>query len=320
MTALPLDRTRIEAAARAIDPVFTASPQYDAEALDDALGCRLVVKVETVNPIRSFKGRGADWFAQGLPAASRLVAASAGNFGQGLAWAARRLGHGLTSVTARDANPLKIERMRALGAKVHADGSDFDDAKDRARALAGATGARFVEDGQEPAISEGAGTIGLELAHAAGDLDAVLIPLGNGALAIGVATWFRHARPRTRLVAVAAAGAPAMALSWRAHRPVATESVATIADSVAVRVPVPAAVAALQALLDDVVLVEDQAMLEAMRLAHERLGLVVEPAGTIGLAALLADRARCKGRRIATILCGGNLTPSQIAAWLTGRS
>jgi len=320
MTALPLDPARIEAAARAIDPVFTGSPQFHAEALDEALGCRLVVKVETVNPIRSFKGRGADWFAQGLPAASRLVAATAGNFGQGLAWAARRLGHALTIVTARDANPLKIERMRALGAAVHADGSDFDDAKDRARALAEATGARFVEDGQEPAISEGAGTIGLELAGGAGDLDAVLIPLGNGALAIGVATWFRHARPRTRMVAVAATGAPAMALSWRERRPVETRAVATIADGVAVRVPVPAAVAALQDLLDDVVLVDDRVMLVAMRLAHERLGLVVEPAGAIGLAAVLADRARWRDQRIATILCGGNLTAAQIAAWLIDRS
>lgn len=317
MTALPLDPARIEAAARAIDRVFTGSPQFDAEALDDALGCRLVVKVETVNPIRSFKGRGADWFAQGLPAASRLVAATAGNFGQGLAWAARRLGHTLTILTAQDANPLKIERMRALGAVVHADGSDFDDAKDRARALALASGARFVEDGREPAISEGAGTIGLELADVAGELDAVLIPLGNGALAIGVAGWFRHVRPRTRLVAVAATGAPAMALSWRERRPVETGQVATIADGVAVRVPVPEAVAALQDLLDDVVLVEDRAIVQAMRLVHARLGLVVEPAGAIGVAAVLADPARWKGLRIATILCGGNLTPAQIATWLT---
>jgi threonine dehydratase len=317
MTALPLDPGRIEAAARAIDPVFTGSPQFHAEALDEALGCELVVKVETVNPIRSFKGRGTDWFVKCLDGSGPLVCSSAGNFGQGLAYAGTRAGRQVVVFASRHASPIKIERMRALGAEVRQEGEDLEQANDAARAFAQAQGALFVQDGREPTISEGAGTIGHELVAGFPGLDAVLIPLGGGALAIGVATWFRHASPATRRIAVVASGAPAMALSWRERRPVETGTVRTIADGVAIRVPVPEAVEALQDLLDDVVLVDDLIILAAMRLAHQRLGLVVEPAGAIGLAAVLADREHWRGQHVATVLCGGNLTAAQIAAWLT---
>lgn len=311
-----LSLERIARAAREIDPVFRHSPQFRVESLGERLGCDLVVKVETLNPIRSFKGRGADFFVRELPERSpRLTCASAGNFGQGLAYAARRRGIPLDIVASVHANPFKVARMRALGATVRLAGEDFDAAKAEARAWAAREGARYVEDGREPAITEGAGTIAVELAAWDAPIDTLLVPLGNGALLGGIATWWRAHRPETRVVGVCATGAPSMALSWRAHRVVETASAATIADGIAVRVPVPEAVADLQAIVDDIVLVDDDTTLEAMRLVFAHVGILVEPAGVVGVAALLAHRARHAGERVATVLCGSNLTPEQVASY-----
>lgn len=320
MSAPRLSLDRIARAAREIDPVFLNSPQFRAEALGDSLGVDLVVKVESVNPIRSFKGRGADFFVREVDDVSvPLVCASAGNFGQGLAYAARRRGIPLVVFASVNANPLKIERMRALGATVQQAGRDFDAAKAAARVHAAEVGARYVEDGREVAISEGAGSIGVELMAWPDGIDTLLVPLGNGALLGGVATWVRAHAPETRIVGVCAAGAPSMERSWRARRPVETATADTIADGIAVRVPIPEAVDDIQDLVDDIVLVDDATTLDAMRRLFAHLGIVVEPAGAVGVSALIADQERWAGARVATILCGGNLTLAQVEDYdLTG--
>jgi threonine dehydratase len=152
---------------------------------------------------------------------------------------------------------------------------------------------------------------------AAGALgDTILVPLGNGSLVNGIGAWVKARRPTTKVIAVVAAAAPAMALSWRLGRAVETSTAATIADGVAVRVPVPEALAVMRATVDEVVEVDETAILAAMRLAFQTLGLVVEPAGAVGLAALLVDPELGRGRRVATVLCGGNLTASQVREWL----
>jgi threonine dehydratase len=277
-----------------------------------------VLKVETVNPIRSFKGRGSDWLCERLALApgTELVCASAGNFGQGLAFAGVRRGLRVTVFAARNANPFKVERMRALGADVRLEGDDFDAAKDAAQAHAEAHGARFVVDGREPQISEGAGTIGVELSRWPEPFDALLVPVGDGALIAGIGTWAKVRMPGTQVIGVCAAGAPAIALSWRAGRRVSTPAAETIADGIAVREPVPEALADLRRVMDDVVLVTDDSMLAAMRLLFTENGLVVEPAGAAGLAALLEHEGRWRGRQVATPVCGGNLTREQIERWL----
>ncbi len=307
----------IAAAVDAIDARFLDTPQLEFEAVNDALGARLLLKVETVNPIRSFKGRGASAYVAALGRTPpRLVCASAGNFGQGLAWAARARGVALTIFAAEGANPLKIERMRALGAEVRLAGHDFDAAKAAARDHAEASGARYVEDGREPEVTIGAGTIGLELDRDPEPIDAVLVPVGNGALIGGVGTWFRAHRPTTRIVGVVAEGAPAMRRSWERGGVVETDSAETVADGIAVRVPVPAALEVMADVVDAMVAVADDEILAAMRVVHEHAGLVVEPAGAAGLAAVLAHPERWRGRRVATPLCGSNLTPEQMRRWL----
>jgi threonine dehydratase len=308
-----LSLERIQHAATVIPPEFLNTPQYRAESLEPILGCQLIVKLETANPIRSFKGRGSAYFVSQLEAGARIVCASAGNFGQGLAYAVRRRGDvDLTVYASVNANPFKLERMRALGAKVVLAGEDFDAAKLEAKRFAAVTNATMVEDGLIESISEGAGTIGLELARFDGVIDDLVIPLGNGAMLGGVARWFKHARGDTRIVAVQTRGAPAMLESWQAKRVIEHTAIRTIADGIGVRIPIPEAVEDMRDLVDEGLLVRDETILETIKLAHQHLGVVLEPSGAAGLAAILEHRERFSGRSVATILCGGNLTLEQM--------
>jgi threonine dehydratase len=308
-------------AARHIPPELRDSPQFVSGPLSDLLGCTLTLKVETLNPIRSFKGRGAATFV--ARAADRLargvVCASAGNFGQAMAYACRPRLIPVVVYAARKANPLKIERMRSLGADVRLEGDNFDAAKAAARLMGAATGAVMIEDGLQPEISEGAGTIAVELLARGDRFDVVVVPVGNGALIGGMARWIKARAPETEVVGVCSRGAASMADSWR-NGPggaiVSYATVDTIADGIAVREPIPEAVEDMLDLVDDVLLVDDAQLIAAMRLLHLHAGLVVEPAGAAGVAALLADSSRFAGKRVATPLCGGNLTAEQIAAWL----
>ena len=267
-----------------------------------------MLKNETENPIRSFKGRGAQAFVRGaLSAGEPLVTASAGNFGQALALAAVERGHPVTVFAAASASPVKLAAMERLGATVILGGDDFDAAKARGKAWAAARGVRFVEDGAEPAIAEGAGTIAVELQRQAA-VDAVFVPIGNGALAAGVGAWYRHAAPEVRVVGVVAAAAPCMLLSLRARRVIETATAATIADGVAVRQPVPAALEVLYGVVDDVVAVTEDEIVSALRLLHTAAGLEVEPAAALGVAAIARAARDRPGLRAATIVTGANVT------------
>jgi threonine dehydratase len=308
---------RIREAAALIDPVFRDTPQFVCEPLSDRLGVETVLKVECLNPVRSFKGRGGEYLLHRLgPQPAGLVCASAGNFGQGMAYAARSRGVSLTVFAALTANPLKIDRMRALGAKVILDGNDFDEAKDRAMRHAKETGAFYIEDGLLGPIAEGAGTIAFELLRMSEPLDAVVVPLGNGSLINGMGLWLKRASPATRVIAVCTDGAPSMEISWREGKPITTGPTDTIADGIAVRVPVPAALEIMRTAVDEVMLVSDLEIVEAMRLLHRNAGVVVEPAGAAGIAAIAKRRDELAGKRVATPLTGGNVTDEQLRTWL----
>src|SRR5258706_252163 len=306
----------IQEAASVIDPVFRDTPQFVCEPLSDQLGVTTILKVETINPIRSFKGRGTDYLLHRLgPHPAGIVCASAGNFGQGMAFAARKRSVPMTVFAAVNANPLKVERMRALGATVVLEGTDFDEAKDGAIRHASRTGAFYVEDGLLGPISEGAGTVAYELELMDGTLDAYFVPLGNGALVNGMGTWLKRSSPSPIVIAVCPTGAPAMEMSWRAGRPVSTQTMDTIADGIAVRVPVQEALEIMRKTVDDVMLVTDDEIVEAMRLVHRDAGLVVERAGAAGIAAIAKRRKEFAGKRVAAILTGGNVTEEQLRKW-----
>jgi threonine dehydratase len=329
-----LNLANIEKAAQLIDPAFLRSPQYEDGTLNAALGQRVLVKVETANPIRSFKGRGADFFARSLDPKQRIVCASAGNFGQAMAYVGRSRGIPVQVFVANDVNPAKAERMRSLGAKVTLCEGDFDVAKQNARRqTVGHPDCIFVEDGAEDAITEGAGTIGVELL-AAGPIDTVVVPLGDGALITGIAAWIKDRSPGTQIIGVCPEATPAMLHGWREARGMSpmpevphpsssarggrslagtgmNQPTHTIADGIAVCVPVQKAVERMKNLVDDIVLVDDDALIQAMRLSASALGFVLEPSGAAGLAAI--RRHKLPGERLATILTGSNIHPQMLA-------
>lgn len=305
---------RIAAAYAAIDPVFKDTPQFLCDGLAREIGRPVLLKVETLNPIRCFKGRGNSWFAHQCQKGARIVTASAGNFGQGAAYCGTRAGLHVTVVAAENANPLKIDAMRRFGAEVVLRGHDFDAAKGHAAELARATGAAFLEDGRESAIAEGAGTIALELLKSETKPAAIYVPVGNGALISGIAAWTKAQAPDIRIIGVVPEQAPSMALSWRARKVVTTERADTIADGLAVRLPVDVAVDFMLDRVDDMVAVSEARMKEAMQLLFCHAGVIVEPSGAAGLAAILD--ARQEGSPAATILCGGNLRPELLAELL----
>jgi len=289
----------IRRAQASMDPVFRASPQYVHEGLSARAGFPVIVKVETVNPIRSFKGRGT-WVAlhalsdEGRIGPDRpVVVASAGNFGQGVAYAARALGVPAVVFASRNANRAKIARMRALGATVIQEGEAFDDARAGSEAYAVAHGAELLVDGDDPRIACGAATMALEVVDAidGGALPppvVALVPVGNGSLIIGVASGLRHAVPSCRVIGVQAEAAAAMTLSWRAGRPIDTASAATYADGIASRVVIPAAVALMAGRVDDMVLVSEDALHAAQALLTDELGITVEGAAAASWAGLEA--------------------------------
>ncbi|MFG2171164.1 threonine/serine dehydratase [Streptomyces niveus] len=313
-----LDTGRIRAARRLIDPVFLDTPLYRCEALEPGLGCAVSVKLETANPVRSFKGRGTEVVASllGGEGAREVVCASAGNLGQALAWSGRGRGLGVRVVAPRFATRAKLDRIRALGATLELVDGDHELARERAADIARYDGIRLVEDSLDIETCEGAATIGLELAAAAPSFDAVLIALGGGALATGVGHVLKALAPGVEVICVQPLGAPAMTRSWRQRCVVTTESADTIADGVAGRFPIPAVLDDLLLVADDAVLVQEASIIAGMRMLHDHAGLVVEPSAALGIAAVLEDRDRFAGRHVATVVCGGNVDVDAYRRWI----
>ena len=310
-----LDLARILLARTQINPVFLDTPQYECEALGEVLGCRLFLKVETLNPVRSFKGRGTETLLTRLRDAESVVCASAGNLGQALAFGGRRRGIGVTVVASSAANPLKIERTKALGASVILVDGDFEDALETAIHVATDTGAFLVEDSKSVDTCEGAATIGVELSELPDELDSVVISLGAGALASGVGFALKSLRKKCEIICVQPENAPAMTLALRAGRPIEVGIPNTIADGVAGRYVIPEVLDDLSSVVDDAVLVTEGGIVEAMRLLYVHAGLVVEPAAALGVASILEGAGRFDGKSVATILCGSNVTPTDFDLW-----
>lgn len=300
-------------ASRAIDPVFRDTPQYVDEQLCAALGRRVIVKVETANPLRSFKGRGADFLLGRRTDARHVVCVSTGNFGQGIAYAARARGIAAEIFAPAGVNPSKLDRIRSLGATVIEVAAGRSAKEAAAEHVAAHPDCTLIEDGREPEIAEGAGTIAVELLRGERP-DAIVVPLGDGALITGMARWVKEFDPDIRVIGVCATGAPAMLHSYRAGHPVATDRADTIAEGIHVTIPVPESVARLTRLVDDVLPVTDSAMLGAMHLAATTLGLILEPSGAAGLAAIANHDI--PGATLATILTGSNAHSTHLSALL----
>jgi len=273
------------------------TPIYLSETFSRRCHREVRLKAENLQRTGAFKIRGAvNRLAMLTPdeRAAGVVAASAGNHGQAVAWAARELGVRARIFVPVTAPMAKIEACRNYGAETEMVGADFEDALDAALAHVEETGGTFIHPYEDQLVVAGQGTIGLELVEQEPDLGTVLIPIGGGGLALGIATALRALRPEVRLVGVRA-GLDGY----------------TIADGIAVKVPSDFTMPLLEDLLDDIVVVTDEEISEAIVLLLERAKLVVEGAGAVGVAALLAGKAGGTGTAV-PILSGGNIDATML--------
>jgi threonine dehydratase len=287
----------IQEARQRILGIAEETPIYVSETFSRLSGREVRLKAENLQRTGAFKIRGAvNKLATLSPEerAAGVVAASAGNHGQAVAWAARELGVRARIYVPLDAPMAKVEACRNYGAETELTGAYFEDALAAALAEVEETGATFIHPYEDQLVIAGQGTIGLELIEQAPEVETVLIPVGGGGLALGIGTALRALRPEVRLVGVQA-GLDGY----------------TIADGIAVKVPSEFTMPLLEDLLDDLVDVSDEEISEAIVLLLERAKLVVEGAGAVGVAALLAGKAGGSGLAI-PILSGGNIDPTML--------
>ncbi|WJR34934.1 threonine ammonia-lyase [Mycobacteroides immunogenum] len=283
-------------------------------ALSDRCGHEVRLKCENLQRTGSFKPRGAYNRISRLPEDQRVngvVAASAGNHAQGVAWAATTLGIPSTVFMPVGAALPKIVATRSYGATVHLTGSTIDEALVAATEFAAETGAVLIHPFDHHDVVAGQATVGLEILEQLPDVGTIVVPAGGGGLVAGIAAVVKAERPQVRIVAVQAAGAAAWPVSLKAGHPVALESMETMADGIAVGKPGAVPFEHVAALVDDVVTVSEEALSRGLLLCLERAKLVVEPAGAAAVAALLTLSAEELGLRgpVCAVLSGGNIDP-----------
>jgi threonine dehydratase len=287
-----------------------------APSLSRKLGAPVSLKLESDLPTGSFKPRGALYALAHRMAREpvrEVVAASTGNHGAAVAYAAAVLGVRATIFLPENPNPIKRARIAELGATIVETGlGDLTAAATAARALAGETGAYFLDDASDPDLPAGPATIAVEIFEQAPDTRVLFVPVGDSALIRGMAAVARRHQPAVRVVGAVAAGAPSYHLSWTQGRAVPTDSIDTIADGLAVRMPYQASVDALRSAVDEVVLVTDEQMLAAMRHLLLEEHVVAEPAGAAATAAALA--AGSLDQPAVLLVSGANLSPAHLDA------
>ena len=290
----------VEAARERLAGVARVTPLYPTETFSRLSGRQVFLKAENLQRTGSFKIRGAFNTIATLGEAQRragVVAASAGNHGQAVAWAAREAGIPATIFMPEDAPMAKVEATRSYGGQTELSGGSFEEAVAAAQAYVESTGATLVHAFEDERVIAGQGTIGLELAEQVPDAETVLVPIGGGGLAAGIALALKERRPEVRVVGVIC------------------QPGFTIADGIAVKHPGALPSSILEHALDDTVQVSDDEIAEALVLCVERTKLVVEGAGVVGLAALITARIPGSGS-VAAVLSGGNIDATTLISVL----
>jgi threonine dehydratase len=287
----------IRAARERIVGIARETPVYSSETFSRMTGRDVFLKAENLQRTGAFKVRGAVNRLSHLTGEEReagVVAASAGNHGQAVAWAARQAGVKARIYVPQDAPMAKVEACRTYGSELVMVGERFEDALDAAQAEVEGRGATFIHPFEDPLVIAGQGTVGLELAEQVAEAETVVIPVGGGGLASGTAIALRDLKPKLRIVGVQAG-----------------LSGFTIADGVFVKKPGDLTMSILDDVLDDLVDVDDEAVSEAIVLVLERAKLLVEGAGAVGVAALLSGKVGGSGP-VAVVLSGGNIDPTML--------
>ena len=316
MTAVP-DRAlahEIDLAAARLRGELNETPCLASRTLSAICGCEIYLKFENLQFTASFKERGAfNKMAQLTPAerSSGVLAVSAGNHAQAVAYHAERMGIAATIVMPRFASSVKVENTRGFGAEVVLQGDTFDDARVFGLALAAERGLTLVHPFDDRDVIAGQGTVALEMLAQQPTLDTLVVAIGGGGLIAGMATAAKALRPELRIVGVQTERFPA---AWNSKHGQNRESrQATIADGIGVKSPGALTLPVIRDLVDDVVLVSEDDIEQAILMLLEIEKTVVEGAGAVGLAAVLKDKASFAGRKVGLVLCGGNIEPLVLA-------
>jgi len=317
VTEPAVDLADIERAARTLDGLVRETPMLPAGEISRRVGSRVWLKAENLQLTGSFKPRGASNKISGLaPAelAAGVVAASAGNHAQGLAFAARRLGAQATVCMPAGAPLAKIAAVRQYGAEVRLIDGSYDEAQDAARELARSQGMTLVPAFDDPDVVAGQGTVGLEIARQAPGTRLIVVPLGGGGLATGIAIAAKARLPGVRVVGVQAEACAPYPASIAAHRPIGARSANTICDGIAIKRPGDFTLPLVERFVDDVVTVSEDQAAQAMVLLLERSKVVVEGAGAVAVAALVQGLVEGPGEGdVCAVLSGGNVDASLLA-------
>lgn len=306
------------AARERIAPHLRPTPLYRWPALGELVGAEVWVKHENHQPVGAFKVRGGVNLVAQLSADERrrgLIAASTGNHGQSVAFAAKL--HGVPAIVCvpEGANPLKVSAMQALGAEIVTAGRDFDEAREHCEGLAAEHGYRYVHSGDEPDLIAGVATETLEILEARPETDVVIVPVGGGSGAAGACIAAEGLGGSAEVIAVQSEAAPAAYLAWK-NRNLEGGEMRTAAEGLATRVPFELPQRILWELLREFVLVSEDELMTATRLMIEGTRNLVEPAGAAPLAAALKLRERLAGQRLALVCSGGNISLDQLRAAL----
>ncbi|MBL0918806.1 MAG: threonine ammonia-lyase [Hydrogenophaga sp.] len=305
----------IHAAAARLDGHLLRTPCVESRTLSQLTGCQVFLKFENLQYTASFKERGAcNKLAQLTPEerARGVIAMSAGNHAQGVAYHAQRLGLRAVIVMPRFTPGVKVERTRGFGAEVVLHGDTLDEARAHARALAAQQGLVFVHPYDDEAIVAGQGTVALEMLADVPDLDTLVIAVGGGGLIAGMATVAKALKPGIEVVGVQTERFPAMVNAIKGtHHP---QGSSTIAEGIAVGTPGDVNVPIVRERVDDLLLVDEGDIEQAIVMLLEIEKTLVEGAGAAGLAALLKHPKRFAGRRVGLVLCGGNIDPMLLAS------
>jgi threonine dehydratase len=306
-------------ARRIIRKYLPPTPLHNYPALDQIVGGRVFVKHENYQPIGAFKVRGGINIIAQLSPQEReagVATASTGNHGQSIAYAARIFGVRATITVPEKANPIKVEAIRSHGAEIVVHGKDFDEAKDYCYDMAREKRIRFISSGDEPHLISGVGTHTLEIMEELPDVDMIFVPVGGGSGSSGACIAAKTMKPSVEVIAVQSKAAPAAYLTWKNRK--ATESkMETMAEGLACRVPFMLPQQILWKYLDDFILLDEDEMINAIRIYLEKAKTLAEPAGAASLAAALKLQDRVRGKTIALILSGGNIAPDQLRSILS---
>lgn len=316
-TALPTFHDILRAQ-KTIRPYLAPTPLHHYPLLDQLLDAEVYVKHENYQPIGAFKVRGGINFMAHLPTEIRqrgVVTASTGNHGQSIAYAAQQFGVRAVIVVPEGANPVKVEAMRSYGAEVLFHGADFEASKRHCVTLERDSGLYYVNSGDEPLLIAGVGTHTLEILEEQPDIDILFVPLGGGSGAAGACLAAKTMSDKIKVFAVQAAGAPAAYLTWQA-RDRRTAPIHTFAGGLATGEPFMMPQQVIWDRLDDFILVDDDEMRVAIRHYLEKAKTLAEPAGAAPLAAALKARDQIRGKKIALILSGGNISPAELSQCL----